>query len=349
MIFYALAFSLPFLFYPLRDRSRLLYVFLLTSGWVIFAALRLDIGGSDLFKYSEFYTSIDPKHFPASNNWEPLFKGLAFVTRIMGLSFNGFLGIVAIIGILPAVYVIDKRSGDTPIGLFVYGIQWMLYGTFVILRQGLALGMAFLALDALLDRKWLRFALATLFAIGFHYSALCILLLPLFTKEMGPKLRTGLWIAVGIAFIAIEAGNTSNFFGIFHDQFFYRLSEYLLQGYREPLNLLNVVEVLGLTFLIQRYAPRSPALLRNGYFLYMLFIVLSLEHSVIQRMGRYEEICMALLIPAIVNPKEDRSRERMLVSMVLVLYFLAKIGRWILMNADGPGGFLPYRTILWRG
>ncbi len=346
MIAYAIAFAFPLLLFPLRFKSRLGYVLALTAGWVLFATIRLDIGGGDFFVYRSFYASIDVSHYSIpGNSWEPLFKGLAFIAKAAGLTYNGFLGLVALVGILPAVYIIEKRSGETPLGFFVYGIQWMLYGTFVILREGLAIGIGFIAIDALLDRKWIRFALAALVAFGFHYSALCILLLPFFVDEVSPRTRTWLFIAAGLAFLAVEVGTYSNLFGIFHAGIPLRLAHYLTQGRQEPLNLLNVAEVVGISILVQRYASKSPALLRNAYFLYTLFIVLALQHAIIQRMARYEEISSAFLLAAVVDPGEDRKRERSIVSMILVLYFLAKIGRWLITSANGPGGFLPFRTI----
>ncbi len=343
---YALAFALPILLYPLRAKSRLGYVVALTAGWVFFAAIRLDIGGGDIFAYRDFYAGIDVAHRAIPAQWEPLFRLLAFAAKAAGLPYHGFLGLVALVGILPAVYVIEKRTADTPIGFFAYGIQWMLYGTFVVLREGLAIGIGFLALDALLDKKWVRFAIATAVAVGFHYSALCILLLPFFTKEIKTRTRLALFIATGVAFFAIEVGSYTNFFAIFHDKIFYRLALYLTKGLKGPLNLFNVVEVVGFCVLVQRYASKSSPLLRNAYFLYMLIIILSLQHSIIQRMGRYEEISIAFLLAAVVDPDGDRKKERMIVSMLLVLYFLAKIGRWLITSANGPGGFLPFRTIL---
>jgi hypothetical protein len=55
MIPYLVAFALPIILFPLRKKSRIGYVFLLSAAWSLFAGLRLDIGGKDYFAYRDFF------------------------------------------------------------------------------------------------------------------------------------------------------------------------------------------------------------------------------------------------------------------------------------------------------
>ncbi|HWP69325.1 MAG TPA: EpsG family protein, partial [Rectinemataceae bacterium] len=188
MAAYLLAFIAPLLLLPLRKKSSTAYVFVLAGLWSVFAGLRLDIGGNDYFAYRDAYISTAGFNDIAAR-FEPFFRLLMQFSRGLGMPYHGFLLIVAILGILPAVYVVERRSGDSPIGLYVYGIEFMLYGSFVILRQGIAIGIAFLIIDAVMDRKPVKALIFSILAAGFHYSGLILLLYPLLSKEFSPRLR----------------------------------------------------------------------------------------------------------------------------------------------------------------
>jgi transmembrane protein EpsG len=281
------------------------------------------------------------------SRFEPLFKLLTLGCYKAGTGFHGYLAVTALISILPSVYVIEKRSGNTPLGLFVYGAEWMYYGCFVILRQGLATGLAFLAFDALLDKRYRRFFVSAILAAGFHYSAAVLLVASLFRKELRPRYRTALLAAAGVVFWGFEAISALGLYDAFRiGGVGTQVLAYFVDGKREPINPLNAVEIVGFAFLIFRYAGKAPALLRNAYLLYACVIVAALQHAILDRFGWYYEIAFALLVPFIVDPDEDRPRERTLAGILLVGYFLAKNVRWLLINGGGIGGFLPYRTFL---
>ncbi len=347
MLPYAIAFALPALFYPLRKQGALAYVFLLSAAWSVFAGLRVDIGGSDYFAYRDYFiNSLAPGSW-AGSNWEPLFKSVAWICRSVGLGYHGFLIVIALLGILPSSYVIEKRSQGNPVGLFIYGVEWMFYGSFVILRQGVAIGFAFLAFDALMDKRFKGFAVATACAIGFHYSALALLILPFFNWELKPWLRMTLFTSAGFVFLIIEGFSIFRVFELaYMGKLGARLLVYLVGGAREPINLLNVIEIAGLAYLVRRYASHAVALIRNSYFLYVCLAMASLQHAILLRFGFFFEIAVALLIPVVTDTGKDRGKERILFSTLLVLYYCAKIVRWLLLNASGPGGFLPYKAFL---
>ncbi|MCE1196930.1 EpsG family protein, partial [bacterium] len=102
MAAYLLAFVAPLALFPLRKRSRTAYVFILAGLWSVFAGLRFDIGGKDYFVYRDAYASIAGFNEIAVR-FEPLFRLLMQFCSGLGMSYHGFLLIVAILGILPAV------------------------------------------------------------------------------------------------------------------------------------------------------------------------------------------------------------------------------------------------------
>lgn len=321
-------------------------MFVLAGLWAVFAGLRNGIGGGDYFAYRDFYESISGTKAGMATYFEPGFRWLAAGVKAVGIPYHGFLGIVALLGILPAVYVIDRRIEKpeyAAFALFIYGIEWMFYNSFVVLREGIALGLAFLALDSLLDGQKLRFVLICLAAACFHISALVMLPLVFMNRELKSwVLKLILALAI-LAFAGLEGGayvfNYGAATGIAG-----RLLKFWNGNNYEFLNPLNAIEICAFIWLIWHYAGDSDALERNMYFIYGCIAIMSVAHSVIIRFGYYYEIALALLLPRAAASKRAGIAERSLMVIGLTAYFLAKMARWLIKNSDD--GFLPYRTIL---
>ncbi len=348
---YLFAFMLPILLFPLRKSSRLAYVFLLAAAWALFAGLRVDIGGGDYFAYREFYDSLVGFHPGGSTmyrNWEPLFRLFAGCAKGFGLSWHGFLSCVALVGILPAVQVIDRHSKDNPLGLFVYGVEFMMYGSFVILRAGIAIGLGFLVVELSRERRFLTAAAVALIAAGFHYSGLFLLLYLPFAFELKPRLRIFLWGAVGL--VGLVVAGLAIYRVDVPGHLAWRLLHYVYKIGKSTLNPLNILEILGVSWLIRRYASGAPPVLVNGFFLYMVFSLFATLEAIFVRIGSFFRLCIPLLYTFIVKAEPKGFLERRFgtawVSAAIFLYYLAKIVRWLLLNGGGKGGFLPYRWIM---
>jgi len=351
MIPYILAFALPVALFPLRSKSRLSYVFILAAAWSIFAGIRLDIGGGDYSAYRDFFLSLKGFQGIASSTWEPLFRYLAGFCSYAGLSFHGFFTIVALLGILPAVYVVDKHSPDTPLALFVYGTEFMLYGSFVILRAGIAIGIGFLVLDATLRKNYLAAIVWALLAIGFHNSAAALLLLVPFSFELRPWLRTTVFAlagALGIALILVIYAKPDVFMSqpVLNRLFYYISS--IAEGGGQRLNPLNILEVLALSFLLYRYADDAAPAIRNAFLLFTIVILFANIEAIFVRIGSFYRISVVFLIPYFVRGRPEGKPEKILgagfVPAGISLYYLAKIVRWLIVTANDIGGFLPFRA-----
>lgn len=349
MAAYLLAFVAPLALFPLRKRSRTAYVFILAGLWSVFAGLRLDIGGYDYLAYRDAYASTAGFNEIAAR-FEPLFRLLMQISHGLGLPYHGFLLIVAILGILPAAYVVERRSGDSPIGLYVYGIEFMLSGSFIFLRQGIAIGIAFLVMDAVMDRRPTKALVFSILAAGFHYSALILLLYLLLSKELSPRARSALFALAAVAgatfFIVASAGLGS----IVSIGFVNQLVAYIYGGGGMQINPLNFIEVSILFFLIYRYAWNAAPVLKNAFLVFVIFTIYGTIEAVFIRFGSYFKIAVVLLLPLVVTgaapEKQRRHRfETNLLQLGIFCYYLAKITRWLILNLNDVAVFLPYRTI----
>ncbi|MFZ4615373.1 MAG: EpsG family protein [Rectinemataceae bacterium] len=324
---------------------------LVTLVWVAFVGIRGDIGGADYFAYRAFYSSINGFQGLEAFGWEPLFLLLGMSSKSLGLSFNQFLGLVGILGILPAVYVINKRSDSSPIGLFVYGVDFMLYGSFVILRAGIAIGLAFLVVDFLCEKKWSAALIAALVATGFHASATVLILYFLLSVELRPLVRTWLWYGAGTLGLVLLALSVSGIGSTINLGIARRLFFYLGNIGIETINPLNIVEILLAAFLVFRYSPRANPVLVNGFLSYMAFALLATLEAVFVRAGSFFRLVLPLLYPGIARAEPEGWLEKRFgtgtIQLFIFGYYLLKVTRWLILNGGdtpGSGAFTPYRT-----
>lgn len=349
MAAYLLAFIAPVLLLPLRRKNRTAYVFVLAGLWSVFAGLRLDIGGNDYFVYRDAYASITSGSIGIGARFEPFFRLLMQFSHGLGMPYHGFLLIVAILGILPAVYVVERRSGDSPIGLYVYGIEFMLYGSFVILRQGIAIGIAFLVIDAVMDRKPIKALIFSIFAAGFHYSGLILLLYPLLSKELSPRLRSAVFAAAAAAGAAFLVVTLSSLSSLIWTNFTDRFIHYIAGGGGMRINPLNFIEVIALFYLMYRYAWDAAPVLKNAFLMLLIFTLYGTIEAIFVRFGSYFKIAVVLILPIAAMAKPEGRIERRFgagsIQFIIFCYYLAKITRWLILNLNDVGVFLPYRTI----
>jgi len=349
MAAYLLAFIAPLALFPLRKKNRTAYVFILAGLWSVFAGLRLDIGGRDYLIYMNDYERVSG-FATTPSRFEPLFRLLMQSCSGLGMSYHGFLLIVAILGILPAVYVIERRSGDSPIGLYVYGIEFMLYGSFVILRQGIAVGIAFLVIDAVMDRRPIKALVFSILAASFHYSALILLLYPLLSKEFLPGLRNAIFAFAAAAGAAFFVMASSGLGSIIRIGFFARFFSFISGEGRMQINPLNFIEVGALFYLIYHYAWDTAPVLKNAFLMLLVFTLYGTIEAIFVRFGSYFKIAVVLLLPLAVTgaaPEKQNRRpfETNILQLGIFCYYLAKITRWLILNLNDVAVFLPYRTI----
>ncbi|MEL7556093.1 MAG: EpsG family protein [bacterium] len=375
---YLLAFIVPIALSPIRKRSTTAYVFLVAGIWAVFAGLRGEIGGTDYYAYKGLYLNSE-EFISRLYTYERLFTALVRLCQALGFSYNGFLLVVAILGILPSVYVIDKRSGLAELALFVYGIEFMLPYSFIFLRQGVALGLAFLALDTLMDDRKIGALLFTVIAANFHYSALILIPFIIVNREVKPGVRSGIYWMVAFSGISIIVLSFSEFGKYFAKGFFEKLLRYLIGG-GMTINPLNFLEIYLIFVVLNRKRNKNshPALW-NSFDLVLLFFIFGTIEAIFIRFAVYFKAGVLILLSRAVDKKRgipgesDDGRDPVpllgrlgsmsvrgktageitnalfdarVLQIGVFCYYLAKIVRWLLLNVNDVAVFLPYRTIL---
>ena len=280
--------------FPIR-REATAYVFLVAGIW-LFRGFRGEIKSTDYFIYKEVY--LYPEELISRlYTYERLFIALIRLCQALGFSYNGFLLVVAILGILPSVYVINKRSGLAELALFIYAIEFMLPYSFIFLRQGIALGLAFLALDALMDDRKIGALLFTVIAANFHYSALILIPLIIVNREVKPGVRSGIYWMVAFSGISIIVLSFSEFGKYFAKGFFEKLLRYLIGG-GMTINPLNFLEIYLIFVVLNRKRKKNshPALW-NSFDLVLLFFIFGTIEAIFIRFAVYFKAGVLILCP----------------------------------------------------
>jgi EpsG family len=123
----------------------------------------------DLKGYNTYFDSFSNPH-PAFN-----FEiGWYFLNKILhGISHNSFILLfsVSIVMILGYLIAIKRYSAIPWLSVFLL-LCTVFYDSLFVLRQNLAIPICLMTIPYIIERKPVRFALLTLLAVSFHYSAL---------------------------------------------------------------------------------------------------------------------------------------------------------------------------------
>jgi hypothetical protein len=108
---------------------------------------------------------------------------------------NVYLFLCSVVFVAPYVYLIAKNSKNFTISVFLFmflgGYLFSLAG----IKQAMATGIIMMGIPSLINKKYLKFYLCCIVAVGFHTYSFIFMILPLLGKEVFNK-RTGLFIAI---------------------------------------------------------------------------------------------------------------------------------------------------------
>lgn len=164
-------------FYAMRLRSSSLNKNTQRFLFLLIAFLHL------MFLYTFFDASLFPDlkgyntYFNSISNPQPFVNleiGWYFLNRILhGISHNSFILFFSVSTVIILCYLITiKRYSAIPwLSVFLL-LCTVFYNSLFVLRQNLAIPICLMTIPYIIERKPIKFALLTLLAVSFHYSAL---------------------------------------------------------------------------------------------------------------------------------------------------------------------------------
>lgn len=221
-------------------------IFTITSILILLSGLRYRVGG-DTLHYSDTYSEL-PDFFHLANaniiedGYAPLWYLLCAIAKLFGNSFVFLQLIHAIIINISFIFYFKKESSYACSCLLMFFLLYYVYYNMEILRESLSVCIFIFNIRNMLCKKYVKYYVLCVFAIGFHYSALILLFFPLLLNLFNGKRGV---LLLGIVLFSIVA------------LFFYVIPVYydLLMGFFPVLALklrsyatLSINNVFGIVY-----------------------------------------------------------------------------------------------------
>lgn len=316
------------------------YILFITTS--IFSGLRDMIGGYDIFIYGQVYEATVTQIL----NYKAFEKGFELYFVFLK-NFNQdrqfMFFITAFLISLLHFRVLKKYSPLLYFSLFILFCKFYLM-SFVYLRQFLSMGIIWLSIPYILDKKILKTFFFVLLAFFFHKSSIIFLPIIFLSKTKFNNLNLFLII---VLVIIIGVSPLSHFFISSLSE---RINDNKISKYAEVNNSINILylletivyTVLLLKFKADFYKTKIGTLTLNSVFIYILVNTLSLINASFIRFGWYYYIFVVLFLTNVYTFIEEK-KNRNLYKFIVILYFALTFFR-LLINWD-MGDMMPYKTI----
>lgn len=343
MLAYIIVFLLSaslFLFDSEGKNNWLFWLYVCTM--IFIAGFRDMIGGFDVYIYGEVYEMNNLLMF-LYPNFEFGFKAYYWVLKLISekREFMFLISSAVFIGVHSVL--LRKWSIAGAIAMFVFFSKFFLY-SFVYVRQGIAMVVAFIAIKYLKDKKYRVFALFAVALFFFHKSA--VVFAPIIFiahrkfNNVQLVLLTVLILIVGMSPLG------GGLFSVIADQTQNRkLLKYADED--QGVNFLYVMELfiltaLALFFRKDFYKEDKTTVIFNGLLLYVYVITIGLTNATFIRLGWYYFIFMALALGYIFTYIRDKNM-KMFFKFCVFFYFAIFYFRQLKVLTAGD--LVPYKTI----
>lgn len=312
----------------------------------LFSGLRYGIG-TDYFLYARIWEvqidSTSVSRSLASADQEVGFATLAAIAKGAGLSFEGFLLLVAIVTVATATCALWLLSERPRLSILLFVCLGPYLSSMNIVRQGLAAALLLLWF-ALWKRGRLRIVqwLLVAVAVSMHYSAILVIPLIALVRVFFARRRgLGVKFLVAAATVAVVAG--AEWIPAFVELINPRYSTYLGSSESGLGSLMTIaVRVALVMWVIARLRQKGThgdwateiTLVGLG----AVFIALGFVSTPIARLDGYLWPLAAVLIPAVLDQRETSTLEWIVVTLLGIAYFSAYLLSF--------GGLLPYASIV---
>ncbi|MGV4438325.1 EpsG family protein [Ornithobacterium rhinotracheale] len=342
MIPYLFIFTLAVIAYfsnPLKNKN-FIYFFLFCM--TLITGFRDMIGGYDVYIYAEVFEVLRNEQLFAYGSFEKGFLVYYYILqKINGSREFLFIFSAALIYGLH-FYVIKKNTENIGMSLFVYFCKFFIY-SFVYLRQGLAMGVIWLSISLIINKKYFYALLFVAIAFSIHRSS--IIFLPyLFVanrKFNNYQLILGAILVLFISFTPIGSALQDN---IAQSSNLENVSGYTQEA--SSVNIFYLIEAsvlffLGLNFRSYFYETKKGIAIFNGFALYVFFTLATLTNSNFLRLTWYYFIFLVLAVPYIYNAIKDVNLKNFF--KLAVCLYLSAIFLRLLIIWDG-GDLIPYKA-----
>jgi len=308
---------------------------------IAFSGFRDMIGGFDVYIYGEVYES--SKEFLALYTaFEGGFKTYYLLLRNINEDRYFMFFITAAIILSMQFFAIKKNSPLIYFSIFILFCKFFLM-SFVYLRQGMAMGIIWLSLPYILQRKYLKFFALAGLAFLFHKSSL--IFLPMYFIANVKFKNLNMFVISVVTLIIAVSPLSAIILELLAENADAKVGTYVqLSG---GINFFYLIESIVLIYLLLKfrsefYKTEFGTLILNGLFGYTIVNIMALTNASFLRFGWYYFIFLALALPYIYKFISD-VKLRMNFKLLIFIYYSALFFRLLISFDDGD--FMPYKSI----
>lgn len=354
MIYYLIA-TLLFVLQFFKFRSNAISRVFIT---IVTVCLAIIIGGrysvgTDWPTYINQYNSIESTQ--SIFEIEPLFGLLMFLCKWLGLSYQGFFFVYALVTIGAIFYAFSRfKVNNVFLAFSVYFCCFFFQNQFNVIRQGTMMAFVWIALSYAAQKDFRHFVLFILIGAGFHYSAILFILLYWFRGNIITFYK--LSIIVCISLFLYFTGLINLFLSHLVDLpiigplvVFYTIDNYEQIDFEEYG--LTAGTFLNLGIVLVAYLLYHKSYLSDDKFrlsvncLLLSFVITCALNDFslfVQRLANCTNFATCIIIPYMISSVKKSNRPVMYI--ILLLYLILYLNK----NLSTPGfnqplQFLPYR------
>ena len=309
---------------------------------VAVAGFRDMIGGFDVYIYGEVYEMPEVSLF-LFPHFEWGFKIYFFILRQINERREFMFIISSFIFLAGHSYTVKKWSPIVYFSLFIYFSKFFLL-SFVYVRQGIAMAVAWYSIKYLIKGERWKFALALVVVFFFHKSGLIFI----------PIIMVGYWkfsnwqlslLTLIIMVVALSPISQSLFSIVAEESGNNKLQKYV--GKSHSINFFYFIETgllifLALFFRKEFYKERESTIIYNGFICYIYVILIALSNATFIRLGWYYYIFMALSLGYIFTYIKSPPT-KIIYKTIVFAYFSFVFFRQLLTLTAGD--LTPYKSI----
>ena len=307
--------------YEKKNKKALASFFIL---YTVLAMLRHRNVGKDTRNYIHFFKTFSELDWSEVGG-ESLESGFSYFNKIISLISKEpqfFLAVVAVI-VSIMIYLTYKRvCVDSSLSIVLFCTMPTFVMTFSGIRQMIAVGVGFIAYEFARNKKLVPFILVVALAITFHTSAFMLLFMyPLYHARITKK-----WLYAVIPALAVVFAYNRQIFSVL-TLFMTRYTKY--EGGETQTGayamLILFAAFTAFAFLIpdESLLDEETIGLRNFMLLSLMMQMFAPLHNLAMRMNYYYIIFIPLLLPKIIEFKNERwSQVAVIGRNVMVVFFL---------------------------
>lgn len=248
------------------------------------------------------------------------------IYNFVTIDVNVYFFICSIVFVCPAIYLIEKYSKNFTISIIIFMFGGMYLFSLAGLKQSMATGIILIGLSDLFKKKYFKYYIWCVLALGFHTYSILFLLLPILGQELFNK-RTIIFCIV-IVGVGILLSFFSGIIKILIDFLGKEVSEEAIKTgsvniFRAVVFIVPVVlAILGRKRLVGISVPEK-ILIKIGL-LSSIFMVLALFGNPILfgRIPQYFLIGAVTSIPLLISKAFTKAEKNKVIIVAMLCYIL---------------------------